>query len=226
MVPRRKVRVGSVLSEEFSMQVGAHAREGLMNEILYADDLILTSENIKNLKLKFLEWKEAFESKVLKVNLKKTKVMVSGSKVEVFPSKVDSCAKYRKRAMENSVMSTKCSKWVHGSCAKTKRVTSTLVNGFICERFVEAMKRIVKSNKELTFYDQVEVVKSFCYSGDRLNAYGGSEAAVTAKARIGWIKFREFGELPNGRKLSLKMKGQIGRSCAKARQSVCWRSRL
>ena len=42
---------------------------------------------------KFLKWREAFESKGLNVNLKKTKVMVSGSKGEVLKSKVDPCAK-------------------------------------------------------------------------------------------------------------------------------------
>ena len=69
---KTKFRVGS---EEFSVQVGVHqgsllspllfaiavdiisenAREGLMNEILYADDLVLISESTKNLKEKFLK---------------------------------------------------------------------------------------------------------------------------------------------------------------------------
>ena len=84
--------MGSESSEEFLVQVGVHqgsvlspllfaismdiilenAKEGLMNEILYADHLVLMSESIENLKEKFLKWKEAFESKGLKVNLKKT----------------------------------------------------------------------------------------------------------------------------------------------------------
>ena len=38
------------------------------------------SESIENLKEKFLKWKEAFKSKGLKVNLKKTKAIVSGLK--------------------------------------------------------------------------------------------------------------------------------------------------
>ena len=79
-----------------------------MNEILYADDLVLMSKSMENFKEKFLKWKEAFESKQLKVNLKKTKVMVSGSKGEVFKSKVDPCAKCGKRVMANLVMYTKC----------------------------------------------------------------------------------------------------------------------
>ena len=85
--------MGSELSQEFSVQVGVHqgsmlspllfaivvdvisenAKEGLINEVLYADDLVLMSESMKNLKEKFLKWKEAFESNGLKVNLRKTK---------------------------------------------------------------------------------------------------------------------------------------------------------
>ena len=79
---KTKVRVGSDLSQEFLIQVGVHqgsllspplfaiavdvisknAREGLMNKILYVDDLVLMSKSMENLKEKFLKWKEAFES--------------------------------------------------------------------------------------------------------------------------------------------------------------------
>ena len=43
--------------------------------------------------------------------------------------------------------------------------------------------------------DEVETVKGFCYLEDRLNASDGCETAVTARVRIGWMKFRECGEL-------------------------------
>ena len=74
------------------------------------DDLVLMSESIENLKEKFLKWKAAFESKEMKVNLKKIKVMVSGLKNELLKSKVDPCAKCSKRMMANWVMRTKCGK--------------------------------------------------------------------------------------------------------------------
>ena len=73
---------------------------------------------------------------------------------------------------------------------------------------------MVDPGKELTFYDQVELVKSFYSLGNRLNASGKSEAAITGRARIRWKKFKECGKLLN-RKLSLKMKGRICRSCAR-----------
>ena len=53
--------------------ISENAREALKNEILYADDLVLMNKSIENLIEKFLKWKEAFENKGLKVNLKKTK---------------------------------------------------------------------------------------------------------------------------------------------------------
>ena len=72
---KTKVRLGSELSQEILVQVGVHQgsvlspllfaiavdvisenpREGLMNEILYADDLVLGSEGMKNLKEKFFK---------------------------------------------------------------------------------------------------------------------------------------------------------------------------
>ena len=68
------------------------AREGLMTEIVvYADDLVLTKETIENLWEKFWKWKEAFQIKGMKINLGKTKMMVSGCEGEVLNSSIDSC---------------------------------------------------------------------------------------------------------------------------------------
>ena len=57
--------------------VNEFARECLLSELLYADDLVLMSETIEGLRNKFLKWKVAFESKGLKVIIGKSKVMVS-----------------------------------------------------------------------------------------------------------------------------------------------------
>ena len=58
----------------------------------------------------------------------------------------------------------------------------------------------------------METVKSFCYLGDRVNASGSYEAAATARARIGWMKFKECGELLNSKRFLLKTKGTVYRS--------------
>ena len=57
-----------------------------MEEILYADDLVVMSEMKKGLKERFLKWRSALESKRLKVN--KMKMMVCVSEVEVIWSRI------------------------------------------------------------------------------------------------------------------------------------------
>ena len=52
---------------------------------------------MEGLREKFWKWKEAFESKGLKVNLRKTKVVVSGAEGEVSVSKVDPCRSEERR---------------------------------------------------------------------------------------------------------------------------------
>ena len=74
----------------------------------------------------------------------------------------------------------------------------------------------MEPGEEISFFDQVDFVKSFCYLGDRLNVSSGSEAAITTRMRIKWIKFRECEELLHGRKFSLKMKGRIYQSCIRS----------
>ena len=134
------------------------------------------------LREKFWKWKEAFKSKGLKVNLGKTKVVVSGAESEVTVSKIDPCGICGKRVMANSVLFVKCRKWIHGRCAKVKRVTLRLGRDFVCGRCKKQADGFMDSVKELC--EEVETVKDFCYLGDRVNAGGGSEAAMSRRARI------------------------------------------
>ena len=57
--------------------------------------------------------------------------------------------------------------------------------------------------------DEVETVSELTYLGDRVSAGGGCEAAVTARTRCGWVKFRECGELLCGRRFPLLLKGAV-----------------
>ena len=79
---------------------------------------------MEDLKEKFWKWKDALESKGLKVSTRKTKVMVSETEGELFKSKIDPCGICGRRVMANSVLCKKCGNWVHGRCTKMKRVTA------------------------------------------------------------------------------------------------------
>ena len=63
------------------------AREGALNELLYADHLVLMSETIEGLRYKFLKCKEAFGSKGLKDNLGKNQCSIKLN----YKGKVDPC---------------------------------------------------------------------------------------------------------------------------------------
>ena len=73
------VHQGSVLSPLlFTIVLEAlsrHFRKDLPCELFYADDLVLLAETREILKEKINIWKEGLESKGLKVNIGKTKVM-------------------------------------------------------------------------------------------------------------------------------------------------------
>ena len=78
----------------------------------------------------------------------------------------------------------------------------------------------------------VETMNKFCYLGDKLIMItsGGCEAAVTARMRIGWIKFRECRELLLGKRFSLKIKARVFQSCVRSTmlcggETWCWRVR-
>ena len=64
--------------------------------------------------------------------------------------------------------------------------------------------------------EEVETVNGFCYLGDRLNAGGGCEAAVTARVGIGLVKFREGGELLLGNRFPLRIIGKVYYCCVRS----------
>ena len=90
-----------------------------LSELLYVDDLVLMSETIEGLRNKFLKWKEAFESKGLKVNLGKSKVMVSSgiNQDSLSKCKVGLCGVCSLRVNANSVL---CGCWINDRCARVK----------------------------------------------------------------------------------------------------------
>ena len=138
----------------------------MVNELLYADDLVIMSEDMEDLKERFWNWEDALESKGLKVNTRKTKIMVSRSGGELFKSKIDPCGVCERRVTANSVLCTKCGNWVHGKCAKIKRATSRLAMHFVCLKCKGIMEGTMDSIEKLC--DEEERVNGFCYLRDRL----------------------------------------------------------
>ena len=150
---------------------------------------MLMSKNLEDLRERFQRWRSALESKGMKVNIRKTKMMVSDAEGEIVRSKVDPCGICGKRVMSNAVLCTVCKKWIHARCTQTKKVSCSFAQQFICTRWEDIGDG--KEEPVEVLCDEVETVKGFCYLRDRLNASGECETAVTAGVRIRWIKFRE-----------------------------------
>ena len=96
--------------------VTEHAREELLNEILFADDPVLISESLEDSRKRFQRWRSALEGKGLKVNVKKTKIMVSRTEGEIVVSKIDLCGICGKRIRPNAVCYAQCTRWIRGRC--------------------------------------------------------------------------------------------------------------
>ena len=84
--------------------------EGLLFEILHADDLVMLTDSLEELEIKFARWKAAIEGKGMKVNMGKRKVLVSGAGGEKEVSKIDPCGVCGMRVKANSVLCVGCGK--------------------------------------------------------------------------------------------------------------------
>ena len=56
----------------------------------------------------------------------------------------------------------------------------------------------------------------FCYLGDMLSVDGDADAAVEARIRIGWNKFRQLVPLLTNKDMSLIRRGRLYSSCVRS----------
>ena len=121
----------SPLSFTIVVNVTKENARSVINKLPYADDLVIMSEIMEDLEGKMLKLEGC--GKGVKVNIIKTKVMVSESE-KLFKSKIDPCGAYGRRVIVNSVLCKKCGNWVHGRCAKIKKVTARLATRVVCSK--------------------------------------------------------------------------------------------
>jgi len=62
----------------------------------------------------------------------------------------------------------------------------------------------------------LEVVDKFCYIDDMLSVDGDADAAVEARIRIGWNKFRQLVPLLTNRDTSLIRRGRLYSNCVRS----------
>jgi len=63
---------------------------------------------------------------------------------------------------------------------------------------------------------KLELVGKFRYLGDMLSVDGDADAAVKARIRIGWNKFRQLVPVITNKDVSLIMRGRLYSSCVRS----------
>ena len=149
---RSHVRVNGQYSEEFGVGFGVHQGSvpspllfilvlealspefptGVLWELLYAGDLTVIADTLEECITKLKAWKNGMENRGLRVNIKKKKLMISGTGLNMLrDSGALPCAVCRSGVGANSISCSQCKLWVHKKCsnilAYVKYVTSGAV---------------------------------------------------------------------------------------------------
>ena len=190
---RSSVRVNGALSDTFNVTVGVHQgsllfiivmetlsrefRTACPWELLYADDLVIISDSIKDLVARLNRWNVNLEKHSLKVNASKTKVLISNPDAE---KPVTGRAKFKWRVCNrgvgaNSIMCNGCGYWIHQRCLDTKGALKQDIN-FKCRKCLSAAAApaaniaapVPVPMKITSGNDVFDVVPTFCYLGDTI----------------------------------------------------------
>ena len=211
---RSRVRTLAGTSGEFDITVGVHQGSTLspllfitvleevtrecggqgLWELLYADDLVLTAGSKEEVVDKFERWKRDTERGGLKVNIGKTKGMVTGEepgrRLEYGRWPCGTCGR---GVGNNSILCSQCKKWCHQRCSGLQRLVG--VRDFVCPRCRRVPVEERRENEWNAAGEVLEVVEQFCYLGDVLDSEAGVERAVRARVATAWSKWREVSGL-------------------------------
>ena len=230
------VRINNTIGTKFRVKVGVHqgsvlspllfvmvlealsreCRKGVPWELLYADDLVIIAESPEELERRYTAWKKSIECKGLRVNLGKTKVMISGlNRGATLSEGKYPCGVCCKGVASNSIFCNNCKCWVHKRCSGVKGRLEAIVN-FKCKSCKNLQGKSEEDKKIYLDDIEYEIVGQFCYLGDMLSAGGGAEASTVTRVRSAWKKFRELLPLLTGRVFSHKAKGRLYQACVRS----------
>ena len=234
---KSSVRLNGQFSDEFSIRVGVHqgallspplfiivmealSREfkvGCPYELLYADDLVLMSETLEDLKEKLTIWKNNIEGKGLRVNVEKTKILCSRHNSEVKSDPVKwPCSICHKGVGSNSIFCQSCNHWVHKRCSKIKGKLNADPS-FKCNVCTNNISTKSQEISEVIIDNiKFEEVDSFRYLGDSIGQAGSCFEATTDRVRLAWKNFHSLLPVLTNSGISLKVRGHAYNACIRS----------
>ena len=231
-----QVRFAGALSNKFSIGVGVHqgsalspllfklvmeettkhCRRGDPWELLYADDLVLTADSKQRVVDIFNEWRSAMELRGLKINVEKTKLLISGKEnVQAAPTGQYPCGICMRGVGANSILCTVYNKWCHHRCTGLNSLSR--VANYVCLVCNGTRQNTAAVDESIvTSAGTIEEVTKFSYLGDVLGCEGGAEASVRHRIAIAWCKWRELGSLLSNRGIPLKHRARVYDACIRS----------
>ena len=233
-----QVRFAGGLSEKFPIKVGVHQgsalspllfklvmeeatksiRKGDPWELLYADDLVLTAESKEAVEQMFDAWSSAMELRGLKINIGKTKLLVSGKKNQApTPSGQHPCAVCNRGVGVNSIFCISCDKWCHKRCTGLSSFAGIDEHAYVCPVCSGTLQRPVQADESIVLdRGTIAEVKQFCYLGDMLDSEGGAERAVRHRISVAWFKWSELSSLLSNKAIPLKHRARAYNACIRS----------
>jgi len=101
----------------------------------------------------------------------------------------------------------------HKKCSGIKGSMSKVVKSFICRGCLNLVTSAGCTSVDIGASEKLELVEKFHYLRDMLSVDGDADAAVEARIRIGWNKFRQLVPLLTNQDISLTMSGRLYSSC-------------
>ena len=168
----------------------------------------MIAETKEDLSKRLNEWKINVENKGMRVNVNKTKLMVSGQRQKPLQKAAKwPCGVCGRGVGSNSIQCTSCHKWVHKKCSGIKGGSMyRVMKSFSCR---SCWISTGHTGVDIGVSANLEVVDKFCYLGDMLSVDGDVDAAMEARIRIGWNKFRQLVPLLTSRDISLIRSGRL-----------------
>ena len=138
----------------------------------------MIAETEDDLTTRLSEWKDNVENRGMRVNMNKTKVMISGEWQKVMQKAVRlPCCVCGRGVGNNSIHCTSCQKWVHRKCSDIKGSMYKVMKTFIRRGCVNPVTGTARASVDIGVNANLELVDKFCYLGDMLSVNRDADAA-------------------------------------------------
>jgi len=115
------------------------------------------------------EWKDNVENTGMRVNMIKTKAMISGERQKLMhKAPRRSCGVCGRGVGSNSMQCSSCHKWVHNKCNCIKGSMYKVMKLFICRGFLNPVTTTGRTSLDIGASTNLELVDKFWYLGDML----------------------------------------------------------